>query len=79
MLVGPMDAQKQGDRSHKYYLPNILQGMQDRMAGHRAEERLLMSDIARGSAGSRQTGQNAAQPSQPSPIPQDWSEASKQC
>ena len=40
-------AQNQGDRAHKYHLPNTLQGMQDKMAGPRAEHRLLMSDIAK--------------------------------
>ena len=63
ILWGLWPAQNQGDRSHKYRQPDTQQRMQDRMAEPRAEDRLLMSDAARGNAGSRQRGQSAAQPS----------------
>ena len=64
-------AQNQGDRSHKHHLPNTLLGVQDSMAGPRAEDRLLMSDLAK-------AVEAAGKQARAQPIPQKWSGVSKQ-
>ena len=69
-------AQKQGDRSHKDDMPNTLPQLQNGMAGPRAEDRLLMSKLARAAAGSKQHDRAAGRCS-PAQA-QKWARVSKQ-
>ena len=62
-------AQKQGDRSHSYHMPNTLPQLQNKMAGPRAQDRLPMSKLARAAASSKQHDRAAGRcsPAQPGP------------